>query len=320
MRRAIAGRAGAAALTAALVGTAIAGCSSPSDPTIPVDFAELADDAGSGIATENDIAYREVEGDRLQMNACLPAQSEQTAPAVLLLHGGGFTQGARTDESVAGLCVWLAESGYAAFSASYRLAPEHIFPAQVDDVAAAVAFLRDPETAERFAIDPTAIGVLGSSAGAILALETATTGEGALDAGSRVRAAVALSGVADMRPQAASLGEPTEQSAQIILDYLGCTELASCDGTAASAIASVDPSDPAVFLAGSTREIVPVEQSQAMADALTAADVPNELHVAPGEAHGAALMDGDMRTSVLSFLRSFLGEPTTPSPTSSSPE
>jgi acetyl esterase len=82
-------------------------------------------------------------------------------------HGGGWTLG--TLDSIDGPCRELATRADAVVvSVDYRLAPEHPFPAAVDEAAAAVEWVA--ETAERFGGDPNRLGVSGTSAGATLAL------------------------------------------------------------------------------------------------------------------------------------------------------
>ena len=290
---------------AALAAATLTACSSERDPTVGT-LPEAAASQASDEAIEQGIPYREVDGTTLSMDACLPDESAEAAPAVLLVHGGGFTQGSRSDEGISSLCVWLAENGYAAFPVSYRLAPEHIYPAQPEDIGAAISFLRKDETSARFGIDPSRIGVLGSSAGAILALTAAVSGEGALDSGTRIAAAISLSGVADMTPSAATLGTPSPEAASTVLEYLGCESLAECDGEAASPITHVDGTDAPTLLVGSQDDLVPIEQSEAMAASLDAAGVPNDLIVAEGSSHGVALMNQTVRDAVLAFLGAHL--------------
>src|SRR5438132_13938581 len=71
-------------------------------------------------------------------------------------------------------CKLLAEHGYAAATATYRLAPKSPFPAAVEDVKAAVRWLR--ANAEKYALDPDRIGVVGDSAGGHLAQFLGVTG------------------------------------------------------------------------------------------------------------------------------------------------
>ena len=80
--------------------------------------------------------------------------------------------------------------------------------------------LRAPEQVERFGLDPAKIGLLGSSAGAILAQTYATSGTGPTDEGSRVGAVVSLSGVSLLTEAALQLGVPSPEAAAMALNYL----------------------------------------------------------------------------------------------------
>ena len=83
------------------------------------------------------------------------------------MHGGGWQAGARSAFQYWG--PYLAERGYALFAISYRLAKkgEKMFPQAVNDVLAAVQFVRG--SAGQFKVDPERIGLFGASAGAHLA-------------------------------------------------------------------------------------------------------------------------------------------------------
>ncbi len=231
-----------------------------------------------------------------------PAGSEGV-PAMIIVHGGGFTSGDRSDPGVANLCAEVAGSGIAAFAISYRLAPEHRYPAQLDDLRHAVEWVREPEQVQRFTLDPARVGVIGSSAGAILAQQLATSGEGPLDQGDRVRAVVSLSGVSEMGPRGARLGEPSPQAADIVLGYLGCTEITSCPPAAqASPTRDVDPSDPPMLLVNGSDELVPAEQAEAMGAALARAGVDHEVVIVQGSRHGLALLEPTVRSEIASFV------------------
>jgi acetyl esterase len=87
-------------------------------------------------------------------------------PAVAYFHGGGWVQGDL--ETHHGLCARLAQrSGALVVAVDYRLAPEHPFPAAVDDCLGAYRWLRD--SADAMALDPARLGVAGDSAGGNLA-------------------------------------------------------------------------------------------------------------------------------------------------------
>jgi acetyl esterase/lipase len=243
----------------------------------------------------------------LEGDACVPGRSPDRVPAVVIVHGGGFTSGDRADDGMRSICKDLAREGTVGFSIDYRLAPDFTYPAQVDDLAHAVEWLREPAQIERFGIDPGRIGVLGSSAGAIMAQSLATRGSGPLTRGDRVAAVVSLSGVSVMTPDAWRLGAPSPRAAQLVLGYLGCRSVASCPQTVpASPITAVDPSDSPMLLVNGTDELVPRQQADAMAAALSSAEVPAQVVIVDAPHHGIALLNADVRRSVRSFLEEYL--------------
>ncbi len=90
----------------------------------------------------------------------------EDAPVVVFYHGGGWTLG--TLNSIDGVCRELANrANCVVVSVDYRLAPEHPFPAGVDDAVAALDWVA--EHAATFGGDPTRLGVAGTSAGGNLA-------------------------------------------------------------------------------------------------------------------------------------------------------
>ena len=94
----------------------------------------------------------------------LPARVDSTNSTVLYLHGGGYCLGsARTHRALAGQIGLAARANV--FTLDYRLAPEHPYPAALDDALAAYAWLRTSGCAQ--------VAVAGDSAGAGLALALA---------------------------------------------------------------------------------------------------------------------------------------------------
>src|SRR4051794_15082606 len=119
----------------------------------------------------------------LLLDLHVPARPVVAPPVVVWLHGGGWRKG---DRSFApDLDRYFAMRGYAMANVEYRLSGEAVFPAQLEDVRAAVRWLRD--SADEFGFDAGAIGLWGSSAGGHRAARGRPP---ATDAGDGVRAVV----------------------------------------------------------------------------------------------------------------------------------
>lgn len=112
------------------------------------------------------------EGRALQLDVFYPkAKRKQRFPAVLLIHGGGWRSGNRLQHVP--MAQQLAGRGYVAVTAEYRLSTEAKYPAAVQDLKAAVRWMR--ANAQQYAIDTTRIAVWGFSAGGQLASLLGTT-------------------------------------------------------------------------------------------------------------------------------------------------
>jgi acetyl esterase len=94
-------------------------------------------------------------------------QRDALLPTLLYFHGGGWISGSLASHDA--LCATLAARGVCrVIAVDYRLAPEHRFPAAIEDGEAVLdTILDDPE---RFGVDPRRLGVAGDSAGANLAV------------------------------------------------------------------------------------------------------------------------------------------------------
>jgi acetyl esterase/lipase len=130
-------------------------------------FALLSTTAAQGqdVRFEAGIVFAEPAGEPLKLDMARPAKSNGPCPAVVCIHGGGFSGGRREDYD--GFCRTLARHGYAVVTIDYRLSPKHRWPAHIHDCKAAIRWLRSH--AVEFGIDPDRIGAMGSSAGGHLA-------------------------------------------------------------------------------------------------------------------------------------------------------
>jgi acetyl esterase/lipase len=217
-------------------------------------------------------------------------------PALLSIHGGGFVIGSPDVDHTSNL-RFCREIGAAVVAVDYRLAPEHRYPAALDDCLAGLLHLA--ANADAWGVRPDRIAVWGDSAGAGLATALAML--------VRDRGGPALcfqhlhSPALDDRlatPSArAYLDTPVWNRRNALLSweaYLG-PEAAGGPGVPATAApARADRSRltglPPAYVA--VMEFDPLrDEGIAYADALTAAGVPTELRLFRGTFHGAAMVE-----------------------------
>ena len=91
-----------------------------------------------------------------------PAEGNGPFPVILVIHGGAFMGGDKRDIQLTPMLEGL-KRGYAVVSMNYRMSGEAIFPALVQDVRAAIRWVR--ANAEKFLLDPERIAAWGGSAG-----------------------------------------------------------------------------------------------------------------------------------------------------------
>jgi len=150
-----------------------------------VGFLELiallnADVDRSGVAIENRRIPGPVGAPDIPVRIYSPEGLDKTVPGILHIHGGGFVIGDLDSEL--GSCIGLCRNlGVVVVSVDYRLAPEHRFPAALDDTWAVLRWLA--EHADRLGLDGTRLSVGGDSAGGTLAASAALL---ARDAGLRL--------------------------------------------------------------------------------------------------------------------------------------
>jgi acetyl esterase/lipase len=103
----------------------------------------------------------------------IPRSATTPLPVAIFVHGGGMTQGDKSNLPPAFLDP-LAADGYAVASINYRLAPKSQFPAQIEDVKCAIRYLR--AKAANYDLDKNEIFAFGTSAGGQLVALAALTG------------------------------------------------------------------------------------------------------------------------------------------------
>jgi acetyl esterase/lipase len=236
-----------------------------------------------GTRIHSGVAYAELHGFRpLLLDLYVPpASADPTTPTdlpplVIWIHGGGFHSGDRRilPETYPPNSVFdrLVAAGVAVATVDYRFSAEAIFPAQIEDVHAAIDYLR--RFAPAYGFDADRIGTWGESAGgALAALAGLTSGQ--------VCAVVAWYPLTDLAHHHA------ERSDSVEAELLGAAPAAVPElAAAASAVTRVTADAPPFLIVhGDADGVLPLDQSERLHAALLAVGASSRLHVVPGADH-----------------------------------
>lgn len=205
-----------------------------------------------------------------------PARADR--PAVVFIHGGGFTGGDKAEYRSASVSADLARAGYVVVSCNYILgakSQEGVWPRNIADCREAVRWVR--AHAKELGVHPDKIAVAGGSAGGYLALMVGLSddrsgpgGDPAAAVSAKVSAVVDMYGVVNFSKH--GKGEVPGASAAQQAAYLPESQ---CD--------RADP--PVLILHGTADTTVDIQQSKDMAAALAQAKVDHELIIIAGAPH-----------------------------------
>jgi acetyl esterase len=257
---------------------------------INVDLPQLAE-------LHEDVLLREHEGHRLTAEVYVP-KGAGPFPTVLFMHGGAWCVWSPAD--VRRISTRIAAAGHVVVSLDYRLAPEHPYPAAVEDAVYGARWVAS--NGPRYGSADGPIGIAGDSCGATLACAAMTYLDGVagaeLDEGDlagqdvEFSAGLLLCGVYDF---ASKLHEPdtTPGTTEIMLNlaYLGTRFLAKhSDPLVSPALAPNLSALPPVYLNVGTEDAL-LRQSLSMTATLAEAGVDTTLSVVPGVDHEFLLLD-----------------------------
>jgi acetyl esterase/lipase len=270
--------------------------------TLALSNPVLAQSVRPGIEVRANVPYGRY-GNANTLDLYLPHKSDAPAPVAIWVHGGGWEGGNKENP----LPLFLAGKGFAVASVNYRLTgenyrqtPENCFPAQIYDCKAAIRWIRG--NAKQFNLAPDHLGVWGESAGGHLVALLGTSGgvgdlEGAvgsyLGQNSRVQAVCDWYGPTDLEQfygfKASFRGLSPDYPMKAISQLLGGPiERAQVKMRAKSAnpithITKETP--PFLIMHGDGDTLVPLQQSQLLADALKNAGANVEFEVVNGAGH-----------------------------------
>ena len=259
--------------------------------------------------TKKDLVFRTVGDKSLAGDLWLPDRTTPV-PAVIQIHGGGFSAGTKDDPAEVLWSEHLISQGFAAFSVNYRLYSDFSdgeipFPSAPMDIKCSIMWLR--KNALNFRVDPNHIFVLGGSAGGYMTNFLGTTGDlpeftptdcadGAKES-NRLQGVVTYFGPSDFNQL---FNDPARVGLSNLANgekkFIGLTGQTPCaPGSAeasgicktASATTYIDASDPPFYVTHSDDDpVVPVTQGRYMSEQLKAGKVDVTYHEVTGMKHG----------------------------------
>jgi acetyl esterase len=225
-----------------------------------------------------DVEYTQDGGVRLTFDAHVP-DGAGPFPTAILVHGGGWVAGDK-EQYITYIFQPLTDAGFTWFSINYRLAPQFTFPADAEDVEAAIRFIR--ANAAKYKVDPKRIALIGESAGGHLVSYVGARNR----ADSQVAAVVSMYGIHDF-VSAAIAWKPLPHE---LFDLFG---IKAVDAETVPTLIRASPvvyisrnMPPFLLMHGSKDQDVPYEQSVEMCDKMKQAGAHCDLITVEGAPHG----------------------------------
>ena len=244
------------------------------------------------VTVHRDIAYVTDGHERQKLDLYVPADTGENLPLIIWVHGGAWRGGNKTHYRPMG----YLSAGYAGASINYRLSQHAVFPAQIEDVKAAIRWLR--ANAETYRLDPNRFAAWGSSAGGHLVAMLGTAGDIAefevgenLKVSSKVQAVVDYFGPTDFLqmdahrlPDGLVHDAPDSPESKLVGGPIQEHKDRVAKANPITYVSKDNP--PFLIIHGDQDKLVPFHQSVLLKDALEKAGVPVTFYRVEGGGHG----------------------------------
>ena len=306
----------------------------PRRPHLPLALLALLAPGGSGAAAitrADEPSYQRIEdviygrkfGTALTMDVFQPKTGRNGLGVVAVVSGGWVSSHEAINPR--SLAHWT-DRGYTVFAVVHGSQPKFTIPEAIADLNRAVRFVRSH--ANDYAINPDQVGIFGASAGGHLSLMQATAGDnGRPDANDPVdRASSRVQAIACFYPPTDFLnyGKPGEEAigTGTLVNFAAPFDFRDYDPARKMFVTVTDPGKireiarqvspinhvsaddpPTLIIHGDADKLVPIQQAEILVAKLKAANVPGELIVKPGLAHGWPNLDADMKQFIDFFDR-----------------
>lgn len=263
------------------------------------------------VTIEGGVVFGTGGGRDLTADVYTPPGKPSQAPGVLLVHGGSWSGGDRTQ--LRGYGILLGRLGYLCVACEYRLSGEAAWPAQIHDVKAALRWMR--ANAGTLGLDPARLAISGNSAGAHIALVAAGTpnlsifegtgGNAGVD--TTVGAVISFYGPSDF-------GSDPQKAQGAVAQLMGPNVTADALRGASPVTYTKPGYPPTLLIHGNGDETVDPESSLRVYRELAKAKVPVELHMYEGLPHAfdSSPIYGRQSAEIMAnFLARHIGAPTT---------
>ena len=250
-------------------------------------------------------------GDSFQyhrLDIYLPVIEKPTYPVVISIYGSAWLSNNLKGSDLATFGKALLDAGFAVVTPNHRSSMDAIFPAQIQDIKAAIRFIR--ANAAKYQIDTSFIGINGFSSGGHLSALAGTSifvkrymvGSTTFDIegnvgsdtaiSSSVHAVVDWSGPTDLLVLDSCRSTPLNDGANSPESLLigGSVQDNKDKAVLANPITYIDANDPPfLILHGDADQTVPICQSILLVNALQKANVPSQLVLIPNAQHGTGM-------------------------------